>query len=74
MGSNHMEEPMYPDGTRIEAECDFYSVAGPLVGNHECFDGLVTLRDEMNDGEIVTLNGWLWSIEVVPEELAVQSV
>jgi hypothetical protein len=27
---------MFKDGTRIEADCGFYAVAGPLVGDHEC--------------------------------------
>jgi hypothetical protein len=62
-----MEVPMYKDGTRIEADCGFNAVAGPLVGNHEDLDGIVTLRDEM-DGEVIRLNGWLWSIEVVEAE------
>jgi len=62
-----MEDPMLKDGTRIEADCGFNAVAGRLVGDHEDLDGIVTLRDEM-DNEVIRLNGWLWCIEVVEDE------
>jgi hypothetical protein len=43
---------------------DMYDVSGPLVGDHEDLDGIVTVRDEL-DGKVVKLNSWLWTIEVL---------
>jgi hypothetical protein len=59
-----MEDPMYRDGTHIRATCDAYDVAGPLIGDHEDLDGIVTVRDELNDGKVTHINAWLWTVEI----------
>lgn len=58
--------PAYPTGTRIYATCELYDVAGVLVGDHEDLDGIVRVYDEA-EAEVVSLKGWLWSIDVLGE-------
>jgi hypothetical protein len=65
------ERPLYPAGTRVYASCLEYDVTGPLVVDHEDLDGIVSLYDEA-DGRIVRINGWLWSIDLVIDEIAVE--
>jgi hypothetical protein len=55
-----MEVTMYKDGTLIEAEAG----RGRLVGDHECFDDVITVHD-LDEGDTIQLYGWLWAIEVV---------
>jgi hypothetical protein len=63
-----MEVPMYKDGTIIEAEagCGAHSIRGRLVGDHECLDDVLTVFD-LDEGDTIRINGWLWSIEVVDD-------
>lgn len=52
----------YPAGTRIIAECTAHIVEGTLVDPVESFDECFKVR--CTDGEIVTIKGWLWSVDV----------
>ena len=65
------ERPAYPRGTRVYASCPEYDVTGPLAVDHEDLDGIVSIFDEA-DGRIVRINGWLWSIDLVIDEVAVE--
>jgi hypothetical protein len=65
------ERPLYPAGTRVYASCPEYDVTGPLVVDHEDLDGIVSIFDEA-DGRIVRVNGWLWTVDLVIDEVAVE--
>ncbi len=57
---------MYKDWTEIEAEagCGAHSIRGRLVGDHESLDDVLTVHD-LDEGDTIHINGWLWSIEIV---------
>lgn len=57
-----MTEPTYRHGTAILAEGGPYSIEGRLLGDHETLDGLVHVLTA--DGECLTLNGWMFAIEI----------
>lgn len=57
-----MCEPTYRHGTAILAEGGPYSIEGRLISDHDALDGLVHVLTA--DGECLTLNGWMFSIEV----------
>jgi hypothetical protein len=58
---------MYPDGTKVHAYSDAgHCIEGHLVGDHECLDGIVRIYDKA-EGDVVDINGWLWSIETQAE-------
>ena len=54
----------HPAGTRILADCALHTVEGTLLADVESFDDVFRVRCD-DDGEILSLNGWLWSVEVV---------
>ena len=56
---------MHKHGTKIEASSDAgHLVRGYLVGDYGCLDEVLTVYDE-DEGDEVTINGWLWSIDVI---------
>lgn len=64
--------PAYPAGTRILADCDLHTVEGALLDDVESFDDVFRVRCD-DDGKVISINGWLWSVEVeTPNEEAEQ--